>query len=135
MRQPQYFRAFFGFFLLLIFSLDPASAGTTWNNPVSNDWFTATNWTSGVPNSTTDATINFFATFQPLIAGTGQVQNLTLNAGSSVTVGDGSGLQVFANGGTANITNNGSLSLASSGNSTLFDVVGNVTLGGTGNIT
>ncbi len=68
----------------------------TWNpNNSSNDWFSAANWTSAVPTSATDVTINFTSGQAPFLSATA--------AASSVTFTDG-GLELF--GQTLNVTNN-----------------------------
>ncbi|QKG53180.1 Ig-like domain-containing protein [Hymenobacter sp. BRD67] len=59
---------------------------TTWTGNVSSDWFTAGNWTAGVPTSTLDAIIPTGAPRYPLIAaGTASAKNLTINSGTSLT--------------------------------------------------
>jgi hypothetical protein len=126
-----YFRPFLGLLPTLILPVQPAPGGTVWNSPTSNHGFNAANWTAGVPTRFTDATINFFPTFQPLIgAGPAQVRNLTLNTGSTPTLGDGSQRQLFSSGGTQNINNSGTLTLASAS----LNLNANVVLRGTGSI-
>jgi extracellular elastinolytic metalloproteinase len=75
---------------------------TTWTGIVSTDWFTAGNWTAGVPVGTLDAVIPAGAPRYPLLsAGTAFVRSLTLDPGASLTQTDGT-LDV-----RGNLTNNG----------------------------
>ncbi len=79
-------------------SIDIGASSTSWSSSASStDWFTESNWTNGVPVSTTDATI-LSGTNQPVISATGAVcDNLTINAGATVTVGNGYGLDINGN--------------------------------------
>jgi hypothetical protein len=82
----------------------PAITATTWTGTISTDWFTAGNWTQGVPNATIDATIPTAPSggrFPNISAGTAQARNFTLNSGATLTQSDGT--LVIA----ANLTNNG----------------------------
>jgi hypothetical protein len=76
---------------------------TTWTGASSTDWFTAANWTAGVPTVNLDAVVPVVsANRYPLIAaGTAQVRNLTLDLGASLSQGGGT-LQL-----RGNLTNNG----------------------------
>lgn len=80
---------------------------TTWTGTISTDWFTAGNWSAGVPTATIDATISASAVFFPTIAsGTATTRNLTLNNGATLNMSGGT-LDVRANltsNGTANLT-------------------------------
>ncbi|MDO7885243.1 M36 family metallopeptidase [Hymenobacter cheonanensis] len=63
---------------------------TTWTGAVSTDWFTAGNWTGGVPNSAFDAIIPAGAPRYPLLnGGTPTARALTLNTGATITQTDG----------------------------------------------
>ncbi|MBJ6110911.1 T9SS type A sorting domain-containing protein, partial [Hymenobacter sp. BT523] len=56
-----------------------------WNGSVSTDWYTAANWTGGLPTATLDALIPAGAPRYPLIAaGTATAKTLTLAAGASL---------------------------------------------------
>jgi len=95
----------------------------SWTGLVSTDWFTAGNWSAGVPTSVVDAIIPAAAPNMPLIAaGTATTKSLTLNAGSTLTQTGGT-LDV-----RANLTNNGSLSATGGavvlGSTTLASVLG-----------
>ncbi|UOQ96461.1 Ig-like domain-containing protein [Hymenobacter sp. 5317J-9] len=84
-----------------------------WNGSVSTDWYTATNWTGGLPTATLDALIPAGAPRYPLItAGTASAKTLTLASGASLAQSGGT-LDLkgdFANNGTLNATG-GSISL------------------------
>jgi hypothetical protein len=82
----------------------PAVTAVTWTGNVSTDWFTAGNWTQGVPNATIDATIPTAPSggrFPNISAGTAQARNFTLNDGARLI--QSGGTLVVA----ANLTNNG----------------------------
>ncbi|RZL14424.1 MAG: hypothetical protein EOO62_05500, partial [Hymenobacter sp.] len=59
---------------------------TTWTGAKSSDWYTAGNWTAGMPTATIDAIVPVVSTNRyPLIgAGTASVRSLTLNSGASL---------------------------------------------------
>ncbi|MCC3158296.1 M12 family metallo-peptidase [Hymenobacter sp. 15J16-1T3B] len=81
--------------------LAPATA-TTWTGAVSTDWYTAGNWTAGVPTASLDATIPSAAPRMPLIAsGVATTRSLSIGSGASLTQTGGT-LDV-----RANLTNNG----------------------------
>jgi len=64
--------------------------GNNWLGTVSNDWFTAANWCSGVPTSATVVTIPAGTPFQPLVAsGTASVKDITIAATATLTVTGG----------------------------------------------
>lgn len=115
----------------------PATS-TTWIGSISTDWFTAGNWTNGVPTTTLDAIIGAGMPFNPLIsAGTAFTRTLTLNSAGILSQTGGS-LDV-----RGNLTNNsnsqftgGSVTL---GATTLASVLGssssrfwNLTVGSSG---
>ncbi|GAA4013427.1 hypothetical protein GCM10022408_28110 [Hymenobacter fastidiosus] len=71
---------------VITFTTTAAATATSWTGAVSTDWFTAGNWTAGVPTTALDATIPASAPRMPAItAGTASVKTLTLNSGSSLT--------------------------------------------------
>jgi hypothetical protein len=79
---------------------------TAWTGAVSTDWFTAGNWTAGVPTQTIDATIPGSTVPFPNIAeGEASARNLTVNGGATINQSGGT-LYV-----QANITNNGTFAL------------------------
>ncbi len=95
---------------------------TTWTGAVSTDWFTAGNWSAGVPTATVDAIIPAGTPFAPLIAaGTAAAQTLTLASGATLTQRGGSLVVGDA------VTNNGTIT--SSGG--VLTAGGTVTNGGT----
>jgi len=82
-----------------------------WTGNVSTDWSVVANWCNGiVPTSGTDVTISSTATRMPAITSTGSCRNLTLNAGSALTLGSAGTLNIagtLANSGT--FTNTGTV--------------------------
>jgi hypothetical protein len=81
-----------------------AAAGllTIWTGNVSTDWYTAGNWSAGVPTATVDAIIPAEAPRYPLLAaGSTATRELTINAGASLMQSGGT-LDV-----RGNLTNNG----------------------------
>ncbi|PJJ54403.1 beta strand repeat-containing protein, partial [Hymenobacter chitinivorans] len=67
---------------------------TTWTGVTSTDWFTASNWTAGVPTSTVDAFINPGAARYPVIgSGAAATKDLILATNASLTQSGGT-LQV-----------------------------------------
>lgn len=67
---------------------------TSWKGTTSTVWSTASNWTAGVPNASTDAIIgdaNFTGTFQPVLtSGSPACKTLTIGAdtkASTLTIG------------------------------------------------
>ena len=103
----------------------PAITATTWTGTISTDWFTAGNWTQGVPNTTIDATIPTAPSggrFPAVAAGTANVRNLTFNSGA--TLNQSGGTLALA----ANLTNNGTFlptgGTVSLGSTSLSNVLG-----------
>jgi hypothetical protein len=91
-----------GSMALLVGTMGAAQAQTIWTGSVSTDWFTAGNWTAGVPTATTDVTIPTSVPNGPTIAaGTATARNFTLDAGATFRQTGGT-LMV-----TANLTDNG----------------------------
>jgi hypothetical protein len=74
------------------------TTATTWTGAVSTDWFTAGNWSAGVPTAALDALVPVVSTGRyPLLGtGTASVQTLTLNSGATLS----------QSGGTLNLTGN-----------------------------
>ena len=81
---------------LLMLPAEALAATSTWNSTTSTNWFTAGNWTGGVPTSTSTAVINLGSS-GPIVNATGAVAN-------SVEVG------TTATGGTLGVTTGGGLS-------------------------
>lgn len=70
----------------------------TWIGITSSDWNTASNWCGGVPTSATDVVIPSAAPNMPeIFAASGEVRNLSISAGGSVTVGAGGRLDLYGN--------------------------------------
>jgi T5SS/PEP-CTERM-associated repeat protein len=123
------------FTLAFSFSSSLTLAQTVWTD-ATGDWFTAGNWSAGVPNSATDAQVNNGGTAQ--VGATGAAAKsltLGLNAADSGTVSVilGSSLSVTnqiivgdAGTGAMNVTDGSTVLDTSS------DIIGN---GGTGTVT
>ncbi|RZL04958.1 MAG: hypothetical protein EOO62_20175, partial [Hymenobacter sp.] len=99
---------------------------TTWIGPISTDWFTAGNWTAGVPTPTLDAIIAAGMPFNPLLsANAAATRTLTINTGGILTQTGGS-LDV-----RGNLTNNGNSQFTGGtvtlGATTLANVLGSST--------
>ncbi|RYY18155.1 MAG: hypothetical protein EOO36_08770, partial [Cytophagaceae bacterium] len=63
---------------------------TSWTGTISTDWFTAGNWSAGVPTSALDATIPGSAPFMPLIsAGAAVAKSLTIISGATLSMTGG----------------------------------------------
>ena len=66
-----------------------AVAQTSWKGTTSTSWATATNWTAGVPTSTTDAIIgdaNFTGANQPTISAAATCRSLTIGGTKASTL-------------------------------------------------
>ncbi len=80
-------------------------AATSWLGSRTTDWFTSTNWSSGVPTSGTDAVVPAGTAPYPLIAsGSAAAKNLTIGPGASLTQSGGA-LDL-----KSNLANSGTLS-------------------------
>jgi hypothetical protein len=88
--------------LILVFSITTLSAQTTsWRGNTNNSWFNPSNWTNGVPDSSTDAILgdnNFTGSFQPEIKSSATCQSLIVgNGGRAITLTVNSDLTVVEN--------------------------------------
>jgi hypothetical protein len=106
----------------------PVVTATTWTGSISTDWFTAGNWTQGVPSATIDATIPTAPSggrFPAISAGTANARNLTFNSGATLTQSGGT-IAI-----AANLTNNGTFRPTGGttvlGNTALSNIVGSST--------
>jgi hypothetical protein len=87
----------------------PTATTTTWTGNVSTNWYTAGNWSDGVPTDAVDATIPSGRPNMPIIgAGTATAKNLTISSGATVTMSGGT-LDL-----KGNFTNNGVFTPATS---------------------
>ncbi len=59
-------------------------ASTSWNVGLNGNWATGGNWSAGVPNSGTDATINAFGTYSVTLTTNATVNSLTINAAGAL---------------------------------------------------
>ncbi|RWW91745.1 beta strand repeat-containing protein, partial [Flavobacterium cerinum] len=93
-----------------------------WTGNVSTDWSTAANWCNGIlPTSTTDVTITSTATRMPNISTSVSCRNLTINAGSTLTLAGTGTLNIagiLANNGT--FTNTGTVNFNGTGGQQTF---------------
>jgi hypothetical protein len=63
---------------------------TAWTGATSTDWFTASNWNGGIPNSALEAIIPASMPRYPVLStGTATARALTLNSGATFTQTDG----------------------------------------------
>ncbi|WP_167856919.1 Ig-like domain-containing protein [Hymenobacter aquaticus] len=112
----------------------PVVTATTWTGSNSSDWFTAVNWTSGVPTTSVDATIPTSPSggrFPSLTTATANARNLTINSGARLT--QTSGTLVLAGnlsnngtfqptGGTVNLGSTALISIAGSGTTRFWNL-------------
>ncbi|HYG38772.1 MAG TPA: T9SS type A sorting domain-containing protein [Cytophagales bacterium] len=83
----------------LTYTFSPQSLGNTWLGYTDN-WNTASNWSSGVPGSSTDAIIPaspIGGNFPIINSGTPEVKNLSINVGAILTISGGEKLTVKGN--------------------------------------
>jgi hypothetical protein len=109
-----------------------ALGATAWKGVTSDDWNTASNWCSNTPPSSTQSlSIEAFppattGRFMPVISsGTGNVRNLTIDAGASLTVSGTGTLDIYGN-----LTNNGSFTSSGSGTTRFVATNRTQTIGG-----
>lgn len=105
------------FGLLWLFTTAANAQNTTWNGNVSTDWFTAANWSNGVPGPAGNATIPWLASnkFRPVIGASTSLASITIN-NNDLTLDIAAGVLVsVANnlsvGTSATMTNLGRLSV------------------------
>lgn len=73
---------------------DPNAVTSTWNGGTT-DWFTASNWSAGAPDSLTNATISGAASTMPIIGAAGALcRNLTIDNGATLTISGTNALSV-----------------------------------------
>jgi hypothetical protein len=119
-----------------------APVSTTWTGTTSTDWFVATNWTAGVPNSTINCTIPNMTNDPTIASGTGSCKTLNITNGILV-VSAGAFLDIYGdlNKTAGTLTLTGTFSVKDGGlniNHNLFSntALTNLTLAktGTGNV-
>ncbi len=69
-------------------------SATSWKVGVSGDWFTPANWTSGVPTSAADVTIDAFGTYTVTLSSAGVAHSLSLDAKNATLSESSSGTLV-----------------------------------------
>ncbi|HXH20055.1 MAG TPA: DUF5060 domain-containing protein, partial [Chitinophagales bacterium] len=84
---------------------------TTWTGNTDDDWFTASNWTDGVPTASMDVIIpNVFPKSFPLIQGpagtTAQCEDLILNTNAQLAISNLNNVELIIHG---NLNNNGQI--------------------------
>jgi hypothetical protein len=124
--------------LVPLFLLAMAAYGQTtfWNAAGAGNFLTAGNWSNGVPDMSTNATIANGTIGTPTVVNlngsAGSVLDLTLGANDSLNVNLNSSLSIYgasaSNGGTITVT-------AGSGNNTFLELDSNVALTGSGTLT
>ena len=103
----------------------PAATETTWLGTRTTDWFTASNWSAGVPIATVNTIVPSNTAPYPVInAGSAATNGLTIGTGASLTLGGGT-LDL-----KSNLSNNGTIS-ATAGTVNLSGITTQV-LAGTG---
>jgi hypothetical protein len=114
------------------FAVGEATSETQWTGNISSNWNVAGNWSSGIPDASTNVLIPSGRPNNPLVdatSGNGFVQYITIASGATLTV---SGATLEITGGISNngtfTTSNGTINLLSSAS----QVLGNNTF--TGNI-
>ena len=109
------------------FAQGQCTLSTTWTFPSTGNWFTASNWSNGVPNSVTAANINN--------GGTAQIGSV-LNANAcSLTLGnDTSNSGAVSVGGSAGLTVANSVVIANKGTGTLTIATGGTVTSGSASI-
>ncbi|MDO6430458.1 T9SS type A sorting domain-containing protein [Flavitalea sp. BT771] len=75
---------------------------TTWTGAASTSWFTAANWSGGLPDRFTSAVIPSGTPNSPVITTDANVYDLTINSGASLTISGSPILYIYRN-----FTNNG----------------------------
>jgi hypothetical protein len=80
-----------------------SGASTTWTGATSTNWFTPSNWSSGLPDRFTSAVIPAGMPNNPAIASDASVYDLTINSGATLTMTGTPILYIYRN-----WTNNGS---------------------------
>ncbi|WP_232066237.1 hypothetical protein [Hymenobacter sp. BT18] len=110
----------------------PSHTSTTWTGAVSSDWFTAANWSDGVPTATLDATIPGSAPRMPTVTvGTATAKALTINGGATLTLAGGmldakgdvsNEGTLTASAGTVRLSGGATQALGGTGSTMLYDL-------------
>jgi fibronectin-binding autotransporter adhesin len=121
---------------LFLFAMAGYGQTTFWSTSGAGNFLTAGNWSNGVPDMATNATIANGTIGTPTVVNlngsAGSVLDLTLGANDSLNVNLNSSLSIYgasaSNGGTITVT-------AGSGNNTFLELDSNVALTGSGTLT
>ena len=81
---------------------------TVWKGTTNSDWFTASNWSNGVPTSTTDASIPITVN-NPSINANAIAANVIIESNAILTITENGSLDI-----QSNLTNEGSITINSS---------------------
>ena len=115
------------------------SASDRWLGVANSDWNNPNNWCNGVPTPNTDVVILSTAPFQPILAANGDVRNLQIDAGASMTVTGSGWLNIWGNTLTQNGTFNTTLGTISFRNTANLNLpamtMANLIMNGSGGIT
>jgi trimeric autotransporter adhesin len=84
------------------------SSTNTWLGRMNSDWNNAGNWCSGIPTSTTDVLIPSGTPFAAIINTSGDVRNLTIQTGATLTIPAGGTLNIYGD-----LVNTGTLTATS----------------------
>jgi hypothetical protein len=79
-----------------------SGSSTTWTGATSTNWFTPSNWSSGIPDRFTSAVIPSGTPNNPSMASDGSVYDITIGSGATFTMSGSPTLYVYRN-----WTNNG----------------------------
>lgn len=73
------------------------SATNTWLGTANSDWNNATNWCAGIPTSASVILIPQGTPFSAILLGNGDVRDLTIQTGATLTIGAGGNLSIYGN--------------------------------------
>ncbi len=117
-----------GILFLGIFS-STLLAQTNWTGGAGdNDWNNTSNWSAGIPTTTSNVTILNVANL-PVLTSTATINDLTINAGASLTVNTGGSLAL-----TGTLTNEGNFIGAGTG-AVVFEGTTSASISGSGSTT
>ncbi|HMH20966.1 MAG TPA: T9SS type A sorting domain-containing protein, partial [Puia sp.] len=117
-----------------------AGNSTTWTGATSTNWFTASNWSAGLPDKFTSAVIAGGTPNNPTMATDASVLDITIASGATLTISGSPNLFVYRNftdngtfvpgTGTVNFVScSGPVTINSSGTNTFYNLVINAPAG------
>ncbi len=110
---------------------------TTWTGGTNTDWFTASNWSNGVPTINHAVTFQWGSTHSPIITGPAVARSVTNGGNRTITIQNGASLTVTQNVSVQfnnTLTNNGTLSIGGNFSISTADTLrnnGKLVVGGT----